>query len=218
LKENFHHLKFIIQNLKFTDYHIMPIDAKIVMELRQQTGAAMMDAKKALEEANGDMEKAMEVLRKNGALKAAKKSSRTTGEGLIHAYVHTNGKVGAIVQVLCETDFVAINEQFKDFVHNIAMQIVATNPLYVNPEDVPAEVLAKEKEFASEEFAGSGKPQEMINKIVEGKLGKYYSEVCLTKQAFIKDEDITIEDYVKNTIAKIGENIQIKKFVRLSFE
>lgn len=196
----------------------MTIDPKIVKQLREQTGAGMMDAKRALEEAGSDLAKAGDLLRKQGLLKAAKKSERTTGQGLVHTYIHAGGKIGAMVEVLCETDFVARNEQFKEFVHNLAMQIAAASPLYVSPEDIPEEILAREKEMAAEEFAGKDKPQDVIDKIVEGKLGKYYSEVCLLKQPFIKDEDMTIEEHLKNTIAKLGENIQIKKFVRFALE
>ncbi len=196
----------------------MTIDSKIVMELRAQTGAGIMDAKAALTEANGDLARAADILRKKGVLKAGSKSDRATHEGLVHSYIHSNGKVGALIAVHCETDFVARTEQFQSFVHDLAMQVVATNPLYVNPEDVPADVLAKEKEMAAEEFAGSGKPASVIEKIIEGKLGKYFSETCLMKQAFVKDEDVTIEDYVKNTISKLGENIQVKRFVRFSLE
>lgn len=196
----------------------MSIDSQTVMQLRSQTGAGIMDAKAALAEAGGDLTRAAEILRKKGVLKAGTKSNRAMHEGLVHAYIHSNNKVGALVEVLCETDFVARNEQFQSFVHDIAMQVVATNPLYVSSDDVPSEVLAKEKELAAEEFAGSGKPQNVILKIIEGKLGKYFSEVCLMNQAFIKDEDVTIEEYVKNTITKLGENIQIKRFVRFSLE
>lgn len=194
------------------------ISSQDVMQLRAQTGAGIMDAKTALAEAGGDVARAAEILRKKGVLKAGAKSDRATHEGLVHAYVHSNNKVGALVEVLCETDFVARNEQFQSFVHDIAMQVVATNPLYVSSDDVPSDVLAKEKELAADEFSGSGKPQSVIEKIVEGKLGKYFSEVCLMKQVFIKDEDVTIEEYVKNTIAKLGENIQVRRFVRFSLE
>lgn len=192
----------------------MVIDTATVSELRARTGAGVLDCKKALEEAGGDLDKAAEALRAKGIAKADKKGERATHEGLVYAYVHGNGKVGAMVEVLCETDFVARNEQFKEFVHDIAMQITAMSPLYVAPSDVPEEVIQKEKELAMEEFAGSGKPREVIEKIAEGKLGKYYEDVCLLNQKFIKDEDKTVEELLKETIAKIGENIQIKKFVR----
>ncbi|MBI4280957.1 translation elongation factor Ts [Candidatus Uhrbacteria bacterium] len=194
------------------------IDPQLVMRLREQTGAGMMDAKRALEEAGGDLSAAIELLRKQGVLKAAKKAERATGQGLVHAYVHSNGRVGAMVEVLCETDFVARNEQFRTFVHDLAMQVAATNPLYSSPAELPAEVLEKEKEMARHEFEGSGKPQTVVEKIIEGKLEKYFADVCLLKQTFIKDEDVTIEEYLKNTIAKLGENIQIRRFVRFSLE
>lgn len=190
------------------------IDNKLIMQLRQQTGAGVLEAKKALEETNGDLEKAIEYLRKSGALKAAKKSERSTGEGLVHAYIHGNGKVGVLVEVLCETDFVARNPEFQELAHDLAMQVAATNPLYLKPEDIPDEVVEKEKEMYGGEV--EGKPADIQEKILDGKIEKWYSEVCLIKQAFIKDEDITIEDLVKAKIAKLGENIQIKRFVRYS--
>lgn len=194
------------------------VDPKTVMKLREQTGAGMMDAKRALKETGGDLGAAAELLRKQGIVKAEKKTERTTGEGLVHAYIHAGGKVGAMVLVLCETDFVARNEQFKEFVHDIAMQVAATNPLYVSPAAIPLEVLEKEKELARHEFEGSGKPASVIDRIVEGKLEKYFADVCLLKQPWIKDEDVTIEEHLKHTIAKLGENIQIRRFVRYSLE
>lgn len=193
-------------------------DAKTVMRLREMTGAGIMDAKGALEETGGDLEKAAELLRKKGIVKAEKKGDRATSEGLIHAYVHSNNKVGAMVEVLCETDFVARNEQFQSFVHDLAMHIVAANPLYVHPDDVPAAVLEKEKQLYVEEVAGSGKPAEIVEKIVAGKLEKYLSDVCLLKQPFIKDEDLTVEELIKSVTAKVGENIKVKRFVRMSLE
>ena len=196
----------------------MVIDPKIVMQLRAQTGAGMMDAKRALEEAHGDLTAAAEFLRKQGLVKAGKKSDRATHEGLVHSYIHSNGKVGAMVEVLCETDFVARTEQFQRFVHDISMQVAAANPLYVSSADVPAELLEKERELARHEFEGSGKPTQVIDKIVEGKLEKYYADACLLNQPFIKDEDITIETHVKDTIAKLGENIQVRRFARFSLE
>lgn len=193
-------------------------DAKIVMQLREITGAGIMDAKGALEETGGNLEQAAELLRKKGIVKAEKKGDRATSEGLIHAYVHSNNKVGAMVEVLCETDFVARNDQFQSFVHDLAMHIVASNPLYVQPSDVPAEVLEKEKQLYVEEVAGSGKPAEIVEKIVAGKLDKYLSDICLLKQPFIKDEDMTVEELIKGVTAKIGENIKVKRFVRMSLE
>ena len=194
------------------------IDAKTVSELRAMTGAGIVDCKKALEEAGGDLQAAAELLRKKGIAKAGNKAARATSEGLVYSYVHGNGKVGAMVEVLCETDFVARTEGFKELCHDLALQIVAMNPLYVSKDMVPPEVVEKEKSLSAEEFAGSNKPAEMVAKIVEGKLGKWYSEVCLMDQAFIKDEDKTVEDVVKEGIAKTGENIQVRRFVRFAME
>ena len=196
----------------------MTIDAKMVAELRAKTGAGIVDCKKCLEEAEGDMEKAAELLRTKGIAKAGKKADRATSEGQIYAYVHNTGKVGAMVEVSCETDFVARNEAFKNLCHDLGMQIVAMNPLYVSKEDVPAEVVEKERELALEEMADSGKPAAVLEKIIEGKLGKWYGEVCLLEQAYIKDEDLRIEDVVKNAIATIGENIQVKRFARYAMD
>lgn len=194
------------------------VDAKSVAELRARTGAGIVDSKKALEEAGGDLEKAAELLRKKGIIKAGAKAERKTSEGLVYAYVHSNGKIGALVEVLCETDFVARTDNFKELCHELALQIAAMNPLYVSKEQISPEVLEKEREIYAQEFAGSGKPAEMIAKIVDGKLAKYYSEVCLMNQAYIKDEDKTVEDVVKEAIAKTGENIQVKRFVRFAME
>ena len=190
----------------------------MVAELRAKTGAGIVDSKKALEEMGGDLEKAAEHLRKKGIAKAGSKAERKTSEGLVYAYLHSNGKIGALVEVLCETDFVARTENFKELVHEVALQVAAMNPLYVSKDQIPPEVLEKEKAIYAEEFAGSGKPADMIAKIVEGKLGKYYADVCLMNQAYIKDEDKTMEDVVKEAIAKTGENIQVKRFVRFAME
>lgn len=190
------------------------IDPKLVMQLRQQTGAGVLESKRALEEASGDIAAAIEQLRKSGALKAAKKAERTVGEGLVHAYIHSGGKVGVLVEVLCETDFVARNPEFEALAHDVAMQIAATNPLYMKPEDVPEEVVAKEKEIYAQEVAG--KPANVVEKIVAGKLEKWYAETCLLKQLFIKDEDLTMEELVQSKIAKLGENIQVRRFVRFA--
>lgn len=190
------------------------VDSKLVMQLREQTGAGVLDAKRALEETGGDIAKAMEFLRKSGALKAAKKSDRVTNEGLVHAYIHSGGKVGVLVELLCETDFVARNPEFEELAHEIAMQVAATNPLYVKPEDIADEVVEKEKSMYAQETVG--KPANIAEKIVTGKLEKWYADVCLMRQAFIKDEDMTIEDLIKAKIAKLGENIQVRRFVRYS--
>lgn len=194
------------------------IDAKIVAQLRTMTGAGIVECKKALEEANGDLAAAAELLRKKGIAKAGSKSDRNTSEGLVYAYVHGNGKVGAMIEILCETDFVARTDGFKELCHELALQVAAMNPLYVSADQIPPEVLEKEKSIYAEEFAGSSKPAEVVEKILEGKLSKWYSEICLMNQAFIKDEDKTIEDVVKETISKCGENIQVKRFTRFAME
>ncbi|TAL18970.1 elongation factor Ts [Patescibacteria group bacterium] len=194
----------------------MTIDPKIIMQLREMTGAGIVDAKKALEDSGGDLAAAADALRAKGLAKAAGKSGRATAEGLVHAYIHSNGKVGAMVELLCETDFVARTEQFKELAHDLAMHIAAANPLYLKPEDVPAEVAAKEKEIYAAEIAGSGKSPEIVEKIVAGKLEKYYSEVCLLRQTFVKDEDITVGERVQHAIAQLGENIQVRRFARFA--
>lgn len=193
----------------------MIINPKLVSRLREQTGAGIVECKNALDEAEGDIEKAIEILKKKGEIKAAKKSAeRTTKEGLVHAYIHANGKVGAMVEVSCETDFVARNEEFQTFVHDIAMQVAAANPLYIKPEDIPEEVVAKEKEMYLEEIRGQEKPPAIVEKILGGKLEKYFEDVCLLKQPFVKDEDVTVEELINQKIAKIGEKIEIKRFIR----
>ena len=194
------------------------IDAKTIAELRAMCGAGIVECKKALEEAGGDMTLAAEILRKKGIVKAASKSDRHTAEGLVYSYIHGNGKVGAMVEVLCETDFVARTDGFKELCHELALQIAAMNPLYVSSADIPPEAVEKEKEIYAEEFAGGSKPPEMVAKIVEGKLSKWYTDVCLLNQAYIKDEDKTVEDVVKEAISKMGENIQVKRFTRFAME
>lgn len=190
------------------------IDNKLIMELRARTGAGVLEAKKALEEGGGEIDKAIEYLRKSGVIKAAKKSERATGQGMVHAYVHGGGKVGVLVEVLCETDFVARNPEFQELAHDLAMQIAATNPMYVKPGDVPVDVLEKEKAIYAQEAVG--KPAAVVEKIIRGKLDKWYSEVCLLKQPFIKDEDQTIEGLVQSKIVKLGENIQVRRLARFS--
>lgn len=194
----------------------MSIDAKTVADLRKMTGAGMMDAKKALEETSGDLEKAAEELRKKGVAKAAKRADRDAKEGLVHAYIHAGGKVGALVKVNCETDFVARNEDFQNLCHDVAMQVAAAEPLYLNPDDVPEEVIEKEKDLTRAELQNEGKPDDIIEKILEGKIEKYYSEVCLTKQAFIKDDSKTIEQMIQEASGTIGEKIEIGGFCRLN--
>jgi elongation factor Ts len=192
------------------------MDAKTIMQLRELTGAGVLDAKGALEECGGDVARAAEALRKKGQAKAASRTARATREGLVGHYIHATGKVGALVEVACETDFVARSEEFKALVHDLAMHVTASNPLYLAPEDVPPEVLAKEREIAGAEAAGSGKPANVIGKIVEGKLAKYYTDTCLLTQSFIKDEDLTVADRIQQAIAKTGENIQVRRFCRFA--
>lgn len=186
-----------------------------VMELRGRTGAGVVECKKALEEAHGDMERAMEILKKQGALKAAKKSSeRSTAEGVIATYLHHTRKLAAMVEVQCETDFVARNADFLTLANDIAMQIAAMNPAYVSPESVPVEERAKQRDRFLSEIVAEGKSEELAQKIIEGKIQKWYSEVCLTRQAFFKEEEKTIEELLNEHIAKIGEKIVIIRFTR----
>ncbi len=194
----------------------MSISAENVKQLREQTGAGMMDAKQALIEAGGDINKALEVLRKRGQTIASKKSTRQVKEGYIGVYLHSNGKVGAMVELLCETDFVARNEDFQNLAKELAMQVAAMNPSYLSPEDVPEEIKVKEKEIYRAEMQNAGKPAEVLEKIVEGKLDKFYSQHCLLRQNYIKDDNLTVEKLLTQNIAKIGENIKIGKFYRLS--
>ncbi len=193
----------------------MAISIDDIKKLREQTGAGMMAAKKALEEANGDFAKAQEVLRLAGAASAAKKSDRVAAEGVIEGYVH-DGRIGVLVEINCETDFVARTEDFKQFAKDVAMQVAATAPEYVRPEDVPADVVDKERELIGKELEQAGKPKEMIDKITEGKLSKFYEQICLVKQPFIKDQDKTIEQLTAELVGKLGENIVIGKVSRMA--
>lgn len=190
------------------------IDAKTVAELRAMTGAGMVDCKKALEEAGGDLKKAVEVLQKNGAAKAAKKSDRSTAEGIIHAYVHSNEKVGALVELQCETDFVARTDDFKNLAHEIAMQVAATDPAFVSPESIPSGEVEKARATFMVELAEDKKPDDIKAKIVEGRLNKWFSEATLLKQAWVKDEDKTIEQLINEKIATIGEKIVVARISR----
>jgi len=192
----------------------MSISVDDIKKLRELTGAGMMKAKEALVEADGDFEKAQELLRKAGAVSAAKKADREARNGLIEAYVH-GGKIGVLVEINCETDFVARTDDFKTFARDIALQVAATTPEYLRPEDVPADVVAKERGFQKEELISQKKPAEMIDKIVEGKLAKFYEGICLTKQPFVKDPDKTIENLTTELIGKLGENIVIRRFERI---
>ena len=190
------------------------ITAEMVKQLRESTGAGMMDCKKALTDANGDMNKAVELLRERGIAKAVKKSGRVAAEGIVDAYIHGDGRIGVLVEVNTETDFAAKNEDFKAFVRDIAMQIAAARPEYVRREEVPAEVIEKEKEILRAQALNEGKPEKIVDKMVEGRLDKFYKEVCLLEQPFIKDPDKTIQDILTEKIATIGENITIRRFVR----
>ncbi len=190
------------------------ISAALVKDLRERTGAGMMDCKKALVECQCDMDKAIDFLREKGLAAAAKKEGRIAAEGLVESYIHGGGRIGVLVEVNCETDFVARGDQFKQFVKDIAMQIAASKPLYLAKEDVPAEVVAHEKEILRAQALNEGKPEKIVDKMVEGRVEKYYKEVCLLEQPFIKDPDIIIKDLVVNMVAKIGEKIAIRRFVR----
>lgn len=194
----------------------MNITTELIQRLRKETGAGMMDAKKVLVEAEGDFDQAVELLRKRGQKVAAKKAEREAKEGLIGTYLHSNGKVGVVVEVNCETDFVARNEQFKELVHDLALHVAAASPLYVSEQDVPEDVIAKEKEIYVAQLVQEKVPEKMHEKVVEGKLKKFYSEVCLLNQPFLKDQDKTVSDVVTEAISKIGERIVIKRFARLA--
>jgi elongation factor Ts len=192
----------------------MTISVDDIKKLRDTTGAGMMDAKNALEEASGDMQKAQEILRVKGVARAEKKSDREASAGVVEAYIH-GGKIGVLVEINSETDFVARTDGFKAFAHDVAMHIAAANPLYLDRESVPAEVVDKEKQLIIDELTVSGKPAEYLDKIVEGKLSKFYAEVCLMDQPFVKDPDSTIEQLRTNLVAKLGENIVIRRFSRM---
>jgi len=190
------------------------ISATLVKELREKTGTGMMDCKQALSASGGDMTKAIEFLRKKGLATAQKRAGRATSEGTIATYIHMGGKLGVMVEVNCETDFVAKNEAFQECAKNIAMHIAASNPIGVRPEDVPPETIAKEKEIYAAQARETGKPEKVIEKIVEGKLKKFYEDSCLLNQAYVRNPDITVADLLNELVAKIGENISIKRFVR----
>ena len=194
----------------------MQIDAQAVKALREKTGAGMMDCKKALVEAGGDEEKAITILREKGLAAAAKRAGRIAAEGMVESYIHLGGRVGVLVEVNCETDFVARNEQFRTFVKDICLQIAATNPAYLSKEDVPAEVLEKERQILRTQALNEGKPEKVIDKIVEGRIEKFYKENCLLEQPFIRDQEVTIKDLLDSLIAKIGENIVIRRYSRFA--
>ncbi len=190
------------------------LSATDVSKLREKTGAGMMDCKRALVDAGGDMEKAVELLRKKGILAAEKKAGREAKQGSIISYIHAGGKIGVMVEINCETDFVARNENFQNFGKDVAMHIAASNPRFLDRASVPQDVLAKEREIYTEQARQSGKPENVLSKIVDGKVEKFYEEVCLLEQPFVKNPDIKIQDYLKDTIGKLGENMLITRFAR----
>jgi elongation factor Ts len=190
------------------------ISAATVKQLREKTGAGIMDCKEALSECNGDISNAVDFLRKKGLAIAAKRAGRATTEGIIESYIHMDSKLGVLVEVNCETDFVAKNDDFKEFAKNVSMHIAATNPVGIREEDVSKETIDKEKEIYRAQVLEMGKPKEIVDKIVEGKLKKYFKDNCLMNQAYVRDPNITIEDLLNELVAKIGENITIKRFAR----
>lgn len=189
-----------------------------IKALREKTGAGMMECKSALTEAGGDEEKAIEILRKRGLAAATRKSGRVAAEGLVHAYIHAGGKIGVMVEINCETDFVARGEEFRGFVHDLAMHITASEPRFIGKEDVPPEVLDKEREIALEQAKSdpknASKPPQVLDKIVEGRVAKFYQEACLMEQPFVKDQNITVGDLVRQMISRTGENVRVRRFVR----
>jgi len=195
-------------------FYMTDVSAQQVKELRERTGAGMMDSKRALVEMNGDMEKAIDYLREKGLAAAAKKAGRIAAEGLVEAYIHGGGRIGVLVEINCETDFVAKTPEYKEFCRDIAMQIAAANPEFVKREEVPAEVVERERAVARAQALNEGKPEKIVEKIVEGRIEKYYKEVCLLEQPFIKDTDKTVQALVTEKIAKMGENISIRRFAR----
>ncbi len=192
----------------------MEITSAMVKELRETTGVGMMDCKKALMETGGDIEKAVEYLRKKGLSAAEKKAHRSTNEGVVGSYIHSNNKIGVLIEVNCETDFVARNEKFQEMVRNIAMQVAAASPRWVSSEDVPQDVLEKEREIYREQLKESGKPEKVLDQIVEGKLNKFFKENCLIEQDYIRESNMAVKDYISSVIAVLGENLQVRRFVR----
>jgi elongation factor Ts len=190
-------------------------DVQPVVKLRGLTGAGMVDCKKALDEASGDFDKAIEILRKKGEAKATKKmAERQTKEGIVYSYIHSNNKTGSLIELLCETDFVSRTDDFKGLARDLAMQVVAMSPDYLSPEQVPQDIIDREKDIYSEQLKNEGKPDNIIEKIMQGKLDKFFEEICLLKQPFIKDDKIKVEDLIKQMIAKTGEKIELGKFAR----
>lgn len=190
------------------------ISPKQVKQLRDKTGAGFMDCKKALEQTDGNIEKAITILREKGIAKAAKKSTRTAAEGVVGSYIHGDGRIGVLVEVNCETDFAARNEEFQRLVKDIAMQVAASSPKYIKIEDVPEEVVEKEKEILRAQAVNEGKPEHIADKIVEGRIKKFFEQVCLLEQPFIKDPDKKVSEYIMEKIAVIGENINVRRFTR----
>lgn len=190
----------------------IPMD--LIQKLRIRTGLGMMDCKKALEESGGDMELAVKMLRKKGASVAAKRADKATSEGLVHAYIHPGNRIGVMVELNCETDFVARTEDLKKFAQNLCMHITALNPLYLDTEEIDPKLLERERQLYKEQMVDSGKPETIIDKIVAGKLNKFYSDICLLKQPFVKDDQKTVDDVLKELIAKTGEIVRIKRFAR----
>ncbi len=190
------------------------IPAALVKELRDKTGAGMMDCKRALSDADGNFDRAAEILREKGLAAAAKKAGRVAAEGVVDSYIHMGGRIGVLLEVNCETDFVARTDEFRAFVKDVAMQVAAANPQYISREEVPAEMIEKEKDILRTQALNEGKPEKIVDKIVDGRIDKYYKENCLLEQAFIRDTDMTITDLLQDKIAKIGENISVRRFVR----
>lgn len=193
---------------------MVTISAEMVKQLRDKTGAGIMDCKAALSECQGDISKAIDFLRKKGLATAAKRAGRAMTEGAVQSYIHTGGKIGVLVEVNCETDFVAKTDDFREFTKNIAMHIAATSPLGVKSEDIPEEIVNKEKEIYRAQALESGKPEKILDKIAEGKLDKFFKENCLLNQPYVRDPNITVADVINDVIAKIGENITVRRFVR----
>ena len=192
----------------------MEISVELVKDLRQRTGAGVIDCRTALQDANGNMEAAIDYLRRKGLATAAKKAGRIATEGLVSSYIHAGGKMGVLVEINCETDFVAKTEDFQTFVKNLAMHIAAANPQYIRREEIPEEVLERERTIYRTQAQESGKPEKVIDKIVEGKMERYYSEACLLEQTYVRDSDLTIKEFADAMIAKVGENISIRRFAR----
>lgn len=192
------------------------VSAAIVKELRERTGAGMMDCKRALVEKNGDMEAAIEYLREKGLAAAAKKAGRIATEGLVESYIHAGGKIGVLIEVNCETDFVAKTDDFRQLVKDLAMHIAANNPTYVTSDEIPAEVIAKEREIYRQQALNEGKPEKIVDKMVDGRVQKFFAEVCLLDQGFVRDPDVTVANLIQSKIATIGEKISVRRFIRFA--